>query len=238
MENKAHILCTATLDTTLVDKASAQGIIIDVVPFISTELLRDTATLKKIDTAAKLSINVAFTSANAVTAVFDQIGATKLKWQIYCIGHSTKAAIEKYVDTSMIAGVADNAAALADEIIRTATAMEMIFFCGNSRRDVLIEKLQAEDIRVAEIVVYNTIETQNTINTKYDGILFFSPSGVNSFFNANSIDTTNTLFAIGNTTSDALKERTGNNIIVSNTPSKDSMIDDVIHHYTKQTITK
>src|SRR5258706_9822828 len=42
----------------------------------------------------------------------------------------------------------------------------------------------------------------------YDGILFFSPSGVESFFNTNEVNEQTILFAIGNTTATEIKKYT------------------------------
>ena len=43
------------------------------------------------------------------------------------------------------------------------------------------------ELSVDEVIVYKTIETPKVLTKQYDGILFFSPSAVKSFFSKNSI---------------------------------------------------
>jgi len=86
---------------------------------------------------------------------------------------------------------------------------------------------------VHEIVVYKTRETPEEIKKHYQGILFFSPNGVNSFFRVNSIGPQVTLFAIGNTTAGAISTKTKNKVVVSETPSKEQMINKVIGYFHK-----
>jgi uroporphyrinogen-III synthase len=71
------------------------------------------------------------------------------------------------------------------------------------------------------------------IKKHYQGIMFFSPNGVNSFFRVNDISPNLVLFAIGNTTAGALKAKTKNKIVIGETPSKENMIDKVIQYFHK-----
>ena len=100
--------------------------------------------------------------------------------------------------------------------------------------DTLPEALQRQGIKVNEVVVYETIETPRFAGERYDGILFFSPSGVNSFFGMNTIEPETILFAIGETTAKAIKEQAANTVIVSESPSKDHLLDQAIQYFRKQ----
>ena len=60
--------------------------------------------------------------------------------------------------------------------------MSVTFFCGNQRRDTLPDKVRAAGIKVEELVVYETVELPLKVTDHYDAILFYSPSGVRSFF--------------------------------------------------------
>jgi uroporphyrinogen-III synthase len=62
-----------------------------------------------------------------------------------------------------------------------------------------------------------------------DGILFFSPSGVESYLQENKIEN-EACFCIGNTTAEALKYITPNRII-ANQPNMESVIMKCIENY-------
>ena len=58
------------------------------------------------------------------------------------------------------------------------------------------------NITFDEYRVYDNIETSIKINSQIDGLLFYSPSGVNSYIKNNTI-THEMCFCIGTTTADA-----------------------------------
>ena len=166
---------------------------------------------------------------NAVNAVAKYI-KQKPDWNIYCIGNTTKKLAEDHFGRISIAGTAANAKELAD-VITTEGLKQIVFFCGNQRRDELPAKLKAKNVFVDELVVYNTIETPVLINKKYDGILFFSPSGVNSFFSINKVDHKTQLFAIGKTTATAIQQSSQNHVIIPDSPGKENLVKRMIEHY-------
>jgi len=84
--------------------------------------------------------------------------------------------------------------------------------------------LKNEGVDVREIVVYTTVKTPVKFDKDMDGIIFFSPSAVNSFFSVNHIKPQTVCFAIGQTTANALRESTGNEVIVSNSVSQEGMM--------------
>ena len=65
----------------------------------------------------------------------------------------------------------------------------------------------------------------------YDGILFFSPSAVNSFFSLNKINEQTQIFAIGKTTADAIHKHTKREITIAEIPSEENMVDQVIANF-------
>ena len=114
--------------------------------------------------------------------------------------------IEKYFGSKLVAGTADSAKELADIIAKNSNSDKVVFFCGDHRRDELSAILREKNIEVNEIVVYKTRLVPHKIEKKYDGILFFSPSAVQSFFEKNKLDDQTILFAIGNTTANEIKK--------------------------------
>ena len=87
---------------------------------------------------------------------------------------------------------------------------------------------------VHEIIVYETVETPVTAIENIDGILFFSPSAVNSFFSVNQLNANTVCFAIGNTTAEAIAGFTGNKIITSEYTSQEMMLASLIKTYKTQ----
>ena len=169
-----------------------------------------------------------FTSQNAVNSVleFENIHDLKEK-KVFCVGIKTKALLETNgFKVEAFAGYAED---LAEIISLVYANLSYTFFCGNLRRDVLPEKLKEANITFNEIEVYKTELTPQKITSKFDGILFFSPSGVESYCKENKI-TDEMCFCIGNTTAEALQNKT-ENIIIANQPSVENTIIQCINYY-------
>jgi uroporphyrinogen-III synthase len=139
--------------------------------------------------------------------------------------------VEKYFHNDLLAGIADNAAELADLIMEESVEDEVFFFCGDHHRPELPVMLRKNGFEVTEIIVYQTVLLPHKIERNYDGILFFSPSAVNSFFEKNEIAAQTILFAIGNTTAEELKKFSKNKIITSDEPIKRSLVEKAILFY-------
>ena len=148
---------------------------------------------------------IVFTSSKAVEAVAANLETHPMHWNFFCIGHGTRTTVHKYFGGSSITATADNASQLAKEIIGRGITHDVLFFCGDQRRDELPDMLSAAGIRATEIVTYETILTPEKIVRQYDGILFFSPSAVQSFFSMNAVQPQTMLFSIGSTTAVGLK---------------------------------
>ena len=78
-------------------------------------------------------------------------------------------------------------------------------------------------MEVKEIIVYQTTAIQHRIQKTFEGILFFSPSGVESFFSSNQLTQKTILFAIGNTTAKEIKKYSNNQIVISDEPGKENL---------------
>jgi uroporphyrinogen-III synthase len=105
----------------------------------------------------------------------------------------------------------------------------------------LPQALKAAKVNFNEIQVYETTLAPQKISSpdpskgkekKFDGILFFSPSAIESYLKENKIKN-EICFCIGETTAETL-EKTTRNIIVADQPSVENVIEDVINYYNKQ----
>jgi uroporphyrinogen-III synthase len=253
--NKIAILSTRPLGKGLAEEAAAMDIIIEALSFIETEPLRDPVLDKRIRELSRESLTAVFTSMNAVDAVTDCLRAQKEEtwppWKIYCIGTATRQRVEEYFGEDSIAGTASSAGELADRIIRDANAdpaasagpdagagpdavagiRALTFFCGDQRRDELPERLRQAGIGVRELVVYRTRQTPHQLEKGYDGIVFFSPSAVHSFFSLNKAPAATVLFAIGRTTAEAIRQYSANPTICGVSPEKDALIRLAMDHF-------
>ncbi|MBS1607797.1 MAG: uroporphyrinogen-III synthase [Bacteroidetes bacterium] len=230
-ENKIEILCTRPVNDELIQEAFRNDIIVDVIPFIETEPIETVEVQQEIEQAYIQSATIVFTSMNAVEAVGAYLEDQEPEWRIYCIGNTTKQLVAEYFGEEKIYGTAASAAELAELIVEEAADDEVIFFCGDQRRNELPDILRSNDIDVTEIVVYHTIPVPRKISKEYIGILFFSPSAADSFFRLNKVGEKTILFTIGNTTANAVSKYSSNKIIISKVPDKEHLLEEAINYF-------
>ncbi|MBI3139843.1 MAG: uroporphyrinogen-III synthase [Sphingobacteriales bacterium] len=231
---KYSILSTRPLQETLIAETTDTGIRVDVVSFIETEPFSTIETIQEIEQAYLQSATVVFTSMNAVEAVAARQEGQQPDWYIYCTGHTTRQRVEKYFGKELIAGTAGSAAELADRILAAEGTDHVLFFCGDRRRDELPAMLRSHGIEVEEIRVYQTIAVPQKVSQYYDGILFFSPSAVESFFSNNRLPGQTTLFAIGPTTAEAIRKYSQNKTVICEQPGKDYLLQQAIRYFHQQ----
>ncbi len=231
-QNNIHILCTRPLPQAIVAEAIQLSIEIDVLSFIETESILSVEVQQEIDQVALQTTTVVFTSMNAVDAVTVFLDGHNPAWNIYTLGTTTKNLVAAYFGEEKIMGSAPDATALAEIIAGEGLTEEINFFCGDRRRDELPGILRKNEIGVNEIVVYHTIATPHKINKAYHGILFFSPSAVESFFSINKVAAETLIFAIGNTTAACIEKYCNNKIIVADEPGKENLVEKMIAYFT------
>src|SRR4030095_15417349 len=227
LQNRIAILCTRNIDKALIQDASSKNIGLDVIPFIKTEPALTREILTEVQKMSIQAEAVIFTSSTAVEALvtgFDAQSSNLFDRKVFCIGYATRRLVVNHFGETSIVAVAENAKELA-KVILDANVKDVIFFCGDQRRDELPELLKGANIEVKEIVVYKTTTTPKKIEKQYEGILFFSPSAVKSFFEDNVPHDQTVLFAIGHTTADEINKFSKNKIVVSDIPDKKSLMD-------------
>lgn len=230
MRKNIQILSTKKLNDTLITNAENIGITIVSTEFIEIKSIDSSTITEKIKHYSAETIAVIFTSVNAVEAVFAMLD-TKPDWKIFCTSGATKEALLKYIDEKRIVDTEHNASALADKVIAHKGIDSCVFFCGNQRLNTLPDKLLRHKIDLDEVIVYESIASSKKINENYDGILFFSPSGVDSFFSVNKIDNKTVLFSIGKTTTKEIRKCTNNHIVTSFFPSAESVVAEVKKYF-------
>ncbi|NCX95878.1 MAG: uroporphyrinogen-III synthase [Chitinophagia bacterium] len=193
--------------------------------FIAIDYEQSPENIKLYNSIAHKNITAIFTSSHAVKAVFSYIQPQN--WDIFCLDNSTKDALIAVGLGEQIVATAPNAQALALEIIKSNFNIEhpTYFFCSNMRLNTLPYALKRFKVTPIEVIAYTTRLTPQSIDTApYSGILFYSPSGVNSFFTNNTVLPHTTLFSIGTTTTEALQKHSDNKIITIDYPSKKELL--------------
>jgi len=230
------VLSTKKLDRSIIEEANQNGIeiieeeAIRVNPIISRDKWQEIYQLLEGNTRF-----VAFTSSNAVVAVKkyfkEYLNLLDANLKIFALSGKTRQALDENLETfGTVIATADESRALAHKIIQ-AKVDELIFFCGNKRRDELPNILKEGGIKVHEVIVYETVETPVHSNVDYNAVLFFSPSAVHSFFSANQLKEHAVCFAIGQTTADSIAAASKSKIIISKTPGQEALLQEVINYF-------
>ena len=170
--------------------------------------------------------NLIFTSSNAVRSVIEETSDLKSR-PCFCVGPKTKELLEN--NGFKINEFAENAAELGKIISEKYRDESFTFFTGNLTLETLPGILRNANMKLDVIEVYETMLTPVKINTPSDGILFFSPSGIESYLRANEIND-ETCFCIGSTTAKALENIT-DKIVIANQPTIENTIIQTINHY-------
>ncbi len=172
--------------------------------------------------------HVIFTSQNAVNALTDNYDASELNFEhIYCVGRRTKRLIERSI--GKVQHVENAADKLADFLAGHLKGQELTFFCGNMRRNELPEKLGNQGIKINEVIAYQTLLSPNKLDKKYQGLLFFSPSGIESYLTQNKAGD-EVAFCIGSTTAAEAKNHF-KNVVEAKTPSTESVLTAVNNYF-------
>ena len=213
------LLSTQTLPDALIAAAAGGRVQLDAMAFIRTEPVEEIGVLPR------GPLTVVFTSQQAVGRLKGE------GWRIFCTGGATRKLVSERFGEDAIAGTADSAEDLARVIIGSGAGKAVTFFCGDQRREELPAMLRKAGWLVDERIVYRTILQPQKVSRRYDGIAFFSPSAVESFFSVNAADEATVYFAIGRTTAAAVFARTGKEAMISNQPDKEVLIQQMIAHF-------
>ncbi len=221
MQNQIKILSTKTLLSNQKQELLAANFDLIEADFIKTE--NSNFDLKGINN------NLIFTSQNAAQSVLQHPNCSALKSKnVYCVGLKTKILLsESGFNVVAYTGYASD---LAEIITLIYSNESYTFFSGNLRKETLPKALSEANVKYNEIQVYETTLTPQKIKNTVDGILFFSPSGVESYLKDNKIKN-EICFCIGNTTAEALEKNKVKNIVIANQPSVENVIEDVIEEY-------
>jgi len=229
-----QILSGKTLSEETVAYAQSLDLDVQCIDFIETISLAP-----ELSTLTQNSFDsIAFTSSNAVNFfVMNPYCKELLKTKsIFSISGKTANSLMKL--GVKLALTASNASTLADKIVKT-NFKSVLHPCGNLKLDSLAIKLKEAHIKYNPLLVYETVLNKNIkLNKVYDAIMFYSPSGVESFFSANEWITITIACCIGETTAEAFqKKQQGATIITPGLPTPESMLKAIDNYFQKHTTT-
>ena len=171
--------------------------------------------------------NVVITSQNGVESLLNSFTRNEMNFKnIYCVGRRTKKLIENRI--GKVVHAAKNAQKLAEYLSEELENKEVTYFCSNLRLDILPTSLRANDITVSEVETYKTMLSPVKIDDSIDGVLFYSPSGIESYLEENNTD--KVAFCIGETTAKEARKHF-DNVQVANLPSVESVLELINTHF-------
>ena len=176
--------------------------------------------------------NIIFTSKNAVEIILKNyiIKNNLANKDIYCVGKSTAELIKK--NNLNLIKSEDNSKNLSKFILANFknSKNSFTYFSGKKRIRELENNLKKNNINIIVHEIYDTLLTPLKINDLYDGVIFYSPSAVKSFFKGNNSLNNTYGFCIGNTTAKELNNYS-NRFSVAKSNSEENMLESINKYF-------
>ncbi|MFK7781740.1 hydroxymethylbilane synthase [Psychroserpens sp.] len=173
--------------------------------------------------------NVIITSKNAVEALLMNFAPQELQFQnIYCVGRRTKRLVERKI--GKVKHTENNSKALAEYLVEYIEGANVTYFCSDIRLDALPSILKESNIEVNEVIAYETKYDAVKINDTVKGVMFYSPSTVQSYKQENLVKDNMIAFCIGETTAKEASKHF-EEVKVAKIPTVESVIEIVNEYY-------
>ncbi|MGA0942441.1 MAG: uroporphyrinogen-III synthase [Flavobacteriaceae bacterium] len=169
-------------------------------------------------------------SQNAVRALSeyshrqDQAILKSARW--YCVGTQTAEALEQL--GFKVNHCSENAETLIEEVLKPLND-RILWFSGVRKTRALEQFINNKGCDYIDCYLTRLVE--KSFNSAYDALLFFSPSGVESFLKANEMGRAHA-FCIGETTAKAVRPHT-EALSVSPKATSMQLVLEVIKHFKK-----
>ena len=219
-----RLLATKLISLAFKERLLQQGFSVIDTPFISVNPL-------PFDWQNK-SENLIFTSQNAVCFFLqkhknDPKLASK---KCFCVGEKTKLLLEE--NGQKVIKMTQKSSELAHFLIKNYKNERFTFFCGTRRMPDLEVQCQQHQIPLHIVELYETYARPQKLKTTVDGILFYSPSAVTSFFMENEWPQKAYGFCLGTSTAAQLKEHT-EQYYVAQQPNETALLLTLKKHFCK-----
>ena len=196
-QKKPKIYSSKTLSQNQLD-LFPKTVIVESLDFIKTSPNRIKPSLLKAEHS-----NVVITSKNGVQAILNNCPPEDLNFKnIYCVGRRTKKLIEQKIGT--VKHCSKNSKTLAEYLSEFMEGDTLTYFCSDIRIEDLPIILKNNNIAVNEVEVYSTKLEAPRLPENIKGVMFYSPSTIDSFLKMNSPNCI--AYCIGETTAKKAKK--------------------------------
>ena len=168
-----------------------------------------------------------FSSQNAVHSFLANPTSSARQNTILCVGEKTKSLLEE--NGQKVIKTAQNMLELVDFIQKTIKNEHFLHICGNRKLADFAAGMQKAGISFAEVTAYHTHLVSRVQTPEPQGLLFYSPSGVESYLQKNSIGAS-WCFCIGETTANSVRPLT-KHLTVSPKPDADLLVAATATHF-------
>ncbi|QBA65482.1 uroporphyrinogen-III synthase [Muriicola soli] len=216
------ILSTRSLSDLQMKMLKKEGISVETYDAITVNLLN-----------AQLPTNFRhyiFTSKNGVKGFLrNNKNDTSVQSEVacYCVGEKTSSLLRE--KGLKVIKMAENASKLGNFIVKQPEKGPFLIFTGNRNRPELREVFMRHHIKFEEIRVYETHLNPQIFSCHFECILFYSPSGIQSFLIENSAGNAKAI-CIGETTAREARKHFST-VWVANNPTTDSVLNKLIEIY-------
>lgn len=225
-QKKPRILFTTRLKKERLAALQSSGFFVESVPFVTFEYVIPAMWISQLPGQTDAWI---FTSKKAAKAIKPVINDLEVPGHIFAVGSKTAQMLE---ELKLEVTIPDeyNVVALAKKM-KELKLKNVTHFCGNLKAGDL-NKLLGEDVNLTSVEVYRTKLAPHTLNiSNYDGIVFMSPSAVESFSERNEINGTAKVFCIGPTTEAAATEAGFENCITPEYSTLDDLTESIQNYF-------
>ena len=168
-----------------------------------------------------------FSSQNAVRSFLANITAKQYDKPILCVGEKTKSLLEE--NGQKVIKRAENMEELVVFIQKNMKNEHFLHICGNRKLPHFAQGMQAASILYYEVTAYHTHLVSRVQSPEPQGVLFYSPSGVESYLQDNQIGDS-WCFCIGQTTAATIRPLT-TKMTVSPKPDTDLLVSTAAMHF-------
>ena len=217
------ILFTKELDTNWLNQNLTKDLRYEIIPLLDIEIYSKEDFVGKIDANSSKYIVSSQNTAKAISEM-------NLEGEFFVVGQNTAKKLSE--DGKKIMHFENYAFDLGNYILQNYEAQSWNFFCGNNRRETIVELLSTNGHTVNEIICYvSTPKKKRVPTSEFDAVVFFSPLAVKTYFSSPQTQQDVLYFSIGDTTYSEILKYTNHKIITSAIPTKEKLIEKINEYY-------
>lgn len=223
----ATLACTRKLSEGYVSRAALNGVTIKDEALIRIDLIDNAKTPGKICDGVRPFVLTSMHAVEGLLAIATKNNIDLKRISVFCISGRTLQALN---NTGVnVLGVAENSTGLV-EVIRRSGYKKLLHLTSNIRLDDWKEQLHQYSVSVENVEVYTKTIIPNDFG-KIDGVIFFSPSQVETFLQLNECINPMPVFCIGSTTAQAATAAGYDNVFIATASSERAVMELVFDYF-------